>query len=146
MIFIATLFKQKYYICIDVFLILADVVSFSLISFCLCLSQCTCLSVSRKWLALGTSAGGLHLIQRDGWKQKLILTHKVHTTKSFHKFPFNTVGDWVVAQNCQRCWNTVVQRYQLDISVFALVLHDQRKTRTAIWLCVIIKFQKLRFN
>ncbi|XDV53488.1 hypothetical protein PO909_021974 [Leuciscus waleckii] len=38
--------------------------------------KCTCLSVSRKWLALGTSSGGLHLIQRDGWKQKLILTHK----------------------------------------------------------------------
>uniref|UniRef100_A0A671NXL8 Hermansky-Pudlak syndrome 5 protein homolog n=1 Tax=Sinocyclocheilus anshuiensis TaxID=1608454 RepID=A0A671NXL8_9TELE len=55
--------------------------------------KCTCLSVSRKWLALGTSAGGLHLIQRDGWKQKLILTHKVHTTKSFHKFSFNTVSD-----------------------------------------------------
>uniref|UniRef100_A0A3Q3VJN7 HPS5-like beta-propeller domain-containing protein n=1 Tax=Mola mola TaxID=94237 RepID=A0A3Q3VJN7_MOLML len=38
--------------------------------------KCTCLAVSRKWLALGTSAGGLHLIQREGWKQKLILTHK----------------------------------------------------------------------
>ncbi|XP_077066107.1 BLOC-2 complex member HPS5 [Siphateles boraxobius] len=38
--------------------------------------KCTCLSVSRKWLALGTSSGGLHLIQREGWKQKLILTHK----------------------------------------------------------------------
>ncbi|XP_051976003.1 Hermansky-Pudlak syndrome 5 protein [Xyrauchen texanus] len=38
--------------------------------------KCTCLSVSKKWLALGTSAGGLNLIQRDGWKQKLILTHK----------------------------------------------------------------------
>uniref|UniRef100_A0A668AN39 Hermansky-Pudlak syndrome 5 protein homolog n=1 Tax=Myripristis murdjan TaxID=586833 RepID=A0A668AN39_9TELE len=39
--------------------------------------KCTCLAVSRKWLALGTSAGGLHLIQREGWKQRLILTHKV---------------------------------------------------------------------
>ncbi|XP_053346697.1 Hermansky-Pudlak syndrome 5 protein [Clarias gariepinus] len=38
--------------------------------------KCTCLAVSRKWLALGTSAGGLHLIQRDGWKQRLILSHK----------------------------------------------------------------------
>ncbi|XP_029010017.1 Hermansky-Pudlak syndrome 5 protein isoform X2 [Betta splendens] len=38
--------------------------------------KCSCLAVSRKWLALGTSAGGLHLIQRDGWKQRLILTHK----------------------------------------------------------------------
>ncbi|XP_057183422.1 Hermansky-Pudlak syndrome 5 protein isoform X2 [Triplophysa rosa] len=38
--------------------------------------KCTCVSVSRKWLALGTSAGGLHLIQREGWKQRLILTHK----------------------------------------------------------------------
>ncbi|XP_056595865.1 Hermansky-Pudlak syndrome 5 protein isoform X2 [Triplophysa dalaica] len=38
--------------------------------------KCTCVSVSRKWLALGTSAGGLHLIQREGWKQRLILPHK----------------------------------------------------------------------
>ncbi|XP_043915010.1 Hermansky-Pudlak syndrome 5 protein isoform X2 [Protopterus annectens] len=38
--------------------------------------KCTCISVSRKWLALGSSAGGLHLIQKDGWKQRLILTHK----------------------------------------------------------------------
>uniref|UniRef100_A0A8C5B7L2 Hermansky-Pudlak syndrome 5 protein homolog n=1 Tax=Gadus morhua TaxID=8049 RepID=A0A8C5B7L2_GADMO len=38
--------------------------------------KCTCLAVSKKWLGLGTSAGGLHLIQREGWKQRLILTHK----------------------------------------------------------------------
>ncbi|XP_035498259.2 Hermansky-Pudlak syndrome 5 protein [Scophthalmus maximus] len=38
--------------------------------------KCTCLAVSRKWLALGTSAGGLHLIQKEGWKQRIILTHK----------------------------------------------------------------------
>ncbi|KAM9377854.1 BLOC-2 complex member HPS5 [Pholidichthys leucotaenia] len=38
--------------------------------------KCTCLAVSRKWLAFGTSAGGLHLIQKEGWKQRLILTHK----------------------------------------------------------------------
>ncbi|XP_078113273.1 BLOC-2 complex member HPS5 [Sander vitreus] len=38
--------------------------------------KCTCLAVSRKWLALGTSTGGLHLIQKEGWKQRLILTHK----------------------------------------------------------------------
>uniref|UniRef100_A0A665UGV4 Hermansky-Pudlak syndrome 5 protein homolog n=1 Tax=Echeneis naucrates TaxID=173247 RepID=A0A665UGV4_ECHNA len=38
--------------------------------------KCTCLAVSKKWLALGTSAGGLHLIQREGWKQRIILTHK----------------------------------------------------------------------
>uniref|UniRef100_UPI00398F8C89 Hermansky-Pudlak syndrome 5 protein n=1 Tax=Pristiophorus japonicus TaxID=55135 RepID=UPI00398F8C89 len=38
--------------------------------------KCTSLSVSRKWLALGSSAGGLHLIQKEGWKQRLMLTHK----------------------------------------------------------------------
>ncbi|KAM6960632.1 BLOC-2 complex member HPS5 [Aplochiton taeniatus] len=38
--------------------------------------KCTCLAVSRKWLALGTSSGALHLIQKEGWKQRLILTHK----------------------------------------------------------------------
>uniref|UniRef100_A0A4W3IYQ7 Uncharacterized protein n=1 Tax=Callorhinchus milii TaxID=7868 RepID=A0A4W3IYQ7_CALMI len=39
--------------------------------------KCTCVSMSRKWLALGSSAGGLHLIQKEGWKQRLMLTHKV---------------------------------------------------------------------
>ncbi|XP_023675435.2 Hermansky-Pudlak syndrome 5 protein [Paramormyrops kingsleyae] len=38
--------------------------------------KCTCVAVSKKWLVLGTSAGALHLIQKDGWKQRLILTHK----------------------------------------------------------------------
>ncbi|XP_014340765.1 BLOC-2 complex member HPS5 isoform X2 [Latimeria chalumnae] len=38
--------------------------------------RCTCVAVTRKWLALGSSAGGLHLIQKEGWKQRFILTHK----------------------------------------------------------------------
>lgn len=38
--------------------------------------KCTCIAVSRKWLALGSSGGGLNLIQKEGWKQRLILTHK----------------------------------------------------------------------
>ncbi|XP_029438238.1 Hermansky-Pudlak syndrome 5 protein [Rhinatrema bivittatum] len=38
--------------------------------------KCTCIAVSRKWLALGSSGGGLNLVQKDGWKQRLILTHK----------------------------------------------------------------------
>ncbi|XP_069079854.1 BLOC-2 complex member HPS5 [Pleurodeles waltl] len=38
--------------------------------------KCTCIAVSRKWLALGSSGGGLNLIQKEGWKQRLILAHK----------------------------------------------------------------------
>ncbi|NXM74619.1 HPS5 protein, partial [Serilophus lunatus] len=38
--------------------------------------KCTCIDVSKKWLALGSSGGGLNLIQKDGWKQRLFLTHK----------------------------------------------------------------------
>ncbi|XP_063802410.1 BLOC-2 complex member HPS5 [Pseudophryne corroboree] len=38
--------------------------------------KCTCLGVSRRWLALGSSGGGLNLIQRDCWKHRLFLTHK----------------------------------------------------------------------
>uniref|UniRef100_A0A8B9SDH1 Hermansky-Pudlak syndrome 5 protein homolog n=1 Tax=Apteryx owenii TaxID=8824 RepID=A0A8B9SDH1_APTOW len=38
--------------------------------------KCTCIAVSRRWLALGTSGGGLNLIQKEGWKQRLFLTHK----------------------------------------------------------------------
>ncbi|NXS95373.1 HPS5 protein, partial [Jacana jacana] len=39
--------------------------------------KCTCVAVSKRWLALGSSGGGLNLIQKDGWKQRLFLTHKV---------------------------------------------------------------------
>uniref|UniRef100_A0A8C3J810 Hermansky-Pudlak syndrome 5 protein homolog n=1 Tax=Calidris pygmaea TaxID=425635 RepID=A0A8C3J810_9CHAR len=38
--------------------------------------KCTCVAVSKRWLALGSSGGGLNLIQKDGWKQRLFLTHK----------------------------------------------------------------------
>ncbi|XP_069713797.1 BLOC-2 complex member HPS5 isoform X2 [Phaenicophaeus curvirostris] len=38
--------------------------------------KCTCIAVSKRWLALGTSGGGLNLIQKDSWKQRLFLTHK----------------------------------------------------------------------
>ncbi|NXY75775.1 HPS5 protein, partial [Glareola pratincola] len=39
--------------------------------------KCTCIAVSKRWLALGSSGGGLNLIQKDGWKQRLFLAHKV---------------------------------------------------------------------
>ncbi|XP_033009915.1 Hermansky-Pudlak syndrome 5 protein isoform X2 [Lacerta agilis] len=38
--------------------------------------KCTCIGVSQKWLALGSSGGGLNLIQKDSRKQRLFLTHK----------------------------------------------------------------------
>ncbi|NWR49052.1 HPS5 protein, partial [Regulus satrapa] len=42
--------------------------------------KCTCIDVSKRWLALGSSGGGLNLIQKDGWKQRLFLTHKLFST------------------------------------------------------------------
>ncbi|XP_053417539.1 BLOC-2 complex member HPS5 isoform X2 [Nycticebus coucang] len=38
--------------------------------------KCTSIAVSRKWLALGSSGGGLHLIQKEGWKHRLFLSHR----------------------------------------------------------------------
>lgn len=38
--------------------------------------KCTSIHVSRKWLALGSSGGGLNLIQKEGWKHRLFLSHK----------------------------------------------------------------------
>uniref|UniRef100_A0A9L0SH56 Hermansky-Pudlak syndrome 5 protein homolog n=1 Tax=Equus caballus TaxID=9796 RepID=A0A9L0SH56_HORSE len=38
--------------------------------------KCTSIAVSRKWLALGSSGGGLNLIQKDGWKHRLFLSHR----------------------------------------------------------------------
>ncbi|KAM5246981.1 BLOC-2 complex member HPS5 isoform 2-T2 [Ctenodactylus gundi] len=37
--------------------------------------KCTSIAVSRKWLALGSSGGGLNLIQKEGWKHRLFLSH-----------------------------------------------------------------------
>ncbi|NXG80479.1 HPS5 protein, partial [Baryphthengus martii] len=52
--------------------------------------KCTCVDVSKRWLALGSSGGGLNLIQKDGWKQRLFLTHKVRVKHSIQKFQ----GKW----------------------------------------------------
>uniref|UniRef100_A0A8D2CM88 Hermansky-Pudlak syndrome 5 protein homolog n=1 Tax=Sciurus vulgaris TaxID=55149 RepID=A0A8D2CM88_SCIVU len=38
--------------------------------------KCTSIAVSRKWLALGSSGGGLNLIQKEGWKHRLFLSHR----------------------------------------------------------------------
>ncbi|XP_027702592.1 Hermansky-Pudlak syndrome 5 protein isoform X1 [Vombatus ursinus] len=38
--------------------------------------KCTSIAVSRKWLALGSSGGGLNLIQKEGWEQRLLLSHR----------------------------------------------------------------------
>ncbi|XP_074086262.1 BLOC-2 complex member HPS5 isoform X2 [Macrotis lagotis] len=38
--------------------------------------KCTSIAVSRKWLALGSSGGGLNLIQKEGWEQRLFLSHR----------------------------------------------------------------------
>uniref|UniRef100_A0A673USL6 Hermansky-Pudlak syndrome 5 protein homolog n=1 Tax=Suricata suricatta TaxID=37032 RepID=A0A673USL6_SURSU len=38
--------------------------------------KCTSVAVSRKWLALGSSGGGLNLIQKEGWKHRLFLSHR----------------------------------------------------------------------
>ncbi|NXE75612.1 HPS5 protein, partial [Cochlearius cochlearius] len=53
--------------------------------------KCTCIAVSKRWLALGSSGGGLNLIQKDGWKQRLFLTHKVRV-KNFQNFQGNGTG------------------------------------------------------
>lgn len=41
--------------------------------------QCTCIAVSRRWLALGSSGGGVNLIQKEGWKHRLFLSHRVRS-------------------------------------------------------------------
>lgn len=40
--------------------------------------------MSRKWLALGSTGGGLNLIQKDGWKQRLFLSHRVRPRTFTH--------------------------------------------------------------
>ncbi|NWR71908.1 HPS5 protein, partial [Centropus unirufus] len=94
--------------------------------------KCTCVAVSKKWLALGSSGGGLNLIQKDGWKQRLFLTHKVRVKKSKSYaqivFLFNCCSQGLVV-----VWELNQERRGKPERIYVSSEHKGRKVTALCW-------------
>ncbi|NXX45824.1 HPS5 protein, partial [Tricholaema leucomelas] len=101
--------------------------------------KCTCIDVSKRWLALGSSGGGLNLIQKDGWKQRLFLTHKVRMKNSIQRFP----GKMCLGKrHCLKCcvflglvvvWELNQERRGKPERIYVSSEHKGRKVTALCW-------------
>ncbi|NXM85057.1 HPS5 protein, partial [Oenanthe oenanthe] len=96
--------------------------------------KCTCIDVSKRWLALGSSGGGLNLIQKDGWKQRLFLTHKVRIkilNENFQKW------DWERNMSSSLClvvvWELNQERRGKPERIYVSSEHKGRKVTALCW-------------
>lgn len=96
--------------------------------------KCTCLAVSRRWLALGSSGGGLNLIQRDGWKHRLILTHKEGAISRVACCPHD--DDFVAVATSQGivvAWELNQERRGKPERIYVSSEHRGRKVTALCW-------------
>ncbi|NWX47649.1 HPS5 protein, partial [Steatornis caripensis] len=95
--------------------------------------KCTCIAVSKRWLALGSSGGGLNLIQKDGWKQRLFLTHKVRV-----KTLEDLLSNCVFCSNCCSqglvvVWELNQERRGKPERIYVSSEHKGRKVTALCW-------------
>ncbi|NXX61637.1 HPS5 protein, partial [Scopus umbretta] len=90
--------------------------------------KCTCIAVSKRWLALGSSGGGLNLIQKDGWKQRLFLTHKVRTYSRIVFSFFNCYSQGLVV-----VWELNQERRGKPERIYVSSEHKGRKVTALCW-------------
>ncbi|CAI9564523.1 unnamed protein product [Staurois parvus] len=96
--------------------------------------KCTCLAVSRRWLALGSSGGGLNLIQKDGWKHRLILTHKEGAISRVACCPHD--DDFVAVATSQGIvvvWELNQERRGKPERIYVSSEHKGRKVTALCW-------------
>ncbi|KAM4018233.1 BLOC-2 complex member HPS5 isoform 2-T2 [Anomaloglossus baeobatrachus] len=96
--------------------------------------KCTCLAVSRRWLALGSSGGGLNLIQKDGWKQRLFLTHKEGAISRVACCPHD--DDFVAVATSQGIvvvWELNQERRGKPERIYVSSEHKGRKVTALCW-------------
>ncbi|NXY81590.1 HPS5 protein, partial [Alcedo cyanopectus] len=93
--------------------------------------KCTCVGVSKRWLALGSSGGGLNLIQKDGWKQRLFLTHKVRAEGSPEVYWEN--GTRKEIQGLVVVWELNQERRGKPERIYVSSEHKGRKVTALCW-------------
>ncbi|NXD76173.1 HPS5 protein, partial [Halcyon senegalensis] len=104
--------------------------------------KCTCVDVSKRWLALGSSGGGLNLIQKDGWKQRLFLTHKVFCLFTIMHTTVKTLEDLFLScilffnccsQGLVVVWELNQERRGKPERIYVSSEHKGRKVTALCW-------------
>ncbi|NWR54425.1 HPS5 protein, partial [Bucorvus abyssinicus] len=95
--------------------------------------KCTCIDVSKRWLALGTSGGGLNLIQKDGWKQRLFLTHKVRVKNTLQKFLGENGTGKETSHGLVVVWELNQERRGKPERIYVSSEHKGRKVTALCW-------------
>ncbi|NXC85343.1 HPS5 protein, partial [Cercotrichas coryphoeus] len=98
--------------------------------------KCTCIDVSKRWLALGSSGGGLNLIQKDGWKQRLFLTHKVRIkilNENFQNWGWERNMSSSLIQGLVVVWELNQERRGKPERIYVSSEHKGRKVTALCW-------------
>ncbi|XP_007515951.1 BLOC-2 complex member HPS5 [Erinaceus europaeus] len=102
--------------------------------------KCTSIAVSRKWLALGTSGGGLNLIQKEGWKHRLFLSHKEGAISQVACCPHD--DDYIAVATSQGLvviWELNQERRGKPERIYVSSEHKGRKVTALCWDTAILR-------
>ncbi|XP_010963084.2 Hermansky-Pudlak syndrome 5 protein isoform X2 [Camelus ferus] len=102
--------------------------------------KCTSLAVSRKWLALGTSGGGLNLIQKEGWKHRIFLSHREGAISQvaccLHDDDYVAVA---TSQGLVVVWELNQERRGKPERIYVSSEHKGRKITSLCWDTAILR-------
>ncbi|XP_032096809.1 Hermansky-Pudlak syndrome 5 protein isoform X1 [Sapajus apella] len=102
--------------------------------------KCTSIAVSRKWLALGSSGGGLHLIQKEGWKHRLFLSHREGAISQIacclHDDDYVAVA---TSQGLVVVWELNQERRGKPEQIYVSSEHKGRKVTALCWDTAILR-------
>ncbi|CAH7460024.1 Hps5 [Phodopus roborovskii] len=102
--------------------------------------KCTSVAVSRKWLALGSTGGGLNLIQKDGWKQRLLLSHREGAVSQIACCPHD--DDYVAVATSQGLvivWELNQERRGKPERIHVSSEHKGRKVTALCWDTAVLR-------
>lgn len=102
--------------------------------------KCTSIAVSRKWLALGSSGGGLNLIQKEGWKHRLFLSHREGAISQIacclHDDDYVAVA---TSQGLVVVWELNQERRGKPERIYVSSEHKGRKVTALCWDTAILR-------
>ncbi|XP_062949244.1 BLOC-2 complex member HPS5 isoform X3 [Cynocephalus volans] len=102
--------------------------------------KCTSIAVSRKWLALGSSGGGLNLIQKEGWKHRLFLSHREGAISQvaccLHDDDYVAVA---TSQGLVIVWELNQERRGKPERIYVSSEHKGRKVTALCWDTAILR-------
>lgn len=102
--------------------------------------KCTSIAVCRKWLALGSSGGGLNLIQKEGWKHRLFLSHREGAVSQIaccsHDDDYVAVA---TSQGLVVVWELNQERRGKPERIYVSSEHKGRKVTALCWDTAILR-------